>query len=102
MKFNSLRVLMVTGVYPTEQQSHAGTFIKSQVDSLIAAGLTVDILHPDPDRRCCAISRLPSRSLAKRLPDVTTSYMDIMASGALLLACNGERRSLPHFWVTTF
>src|SRR5579885_1073538 len=48
MKFNSLRVLMVTGVYPTEQQSHAGTFIKSQVDSLIAAGLTVDILHPSP------------------------------------------------------
>src|SRR5579885_2193854 len=48
MKFNSLRVLMVTGVYPTEQQSHAGTFIKSQVDSLIAAGLTVDILHPRP------------------------------------------------------
>jgi len=39
---------MVTGVYPTEQHPHAGTFIKSQVDSLIAAGLKVDVLHPRP------------------------------------------------------
>src|SRR5581483_1197923 len=45
---NRLRVLMVTGVYPTEERPHAGTFIKSQVDSLITAGLTVDILHPRP------------------------------------------------------
>ena len=48
MQFNRLRVLMVTGVYPTERHPHAGTFIKSQVDSLIAAGLKVDILHPRP------------------------------------------------------
>jgi len=43
-----LRVLMVTGVYPTAQFPHAGTFIKSQVDSLIAAGLDVEVLHPKP------------------------------------------------------
>src|SRR5712692_10189105 len=44
----SLRVLVVTGVYPTEQCPHAGTFIKSQVDSLIAAGLEVEVIHPKP------------------------------------------------------
>ena len=40
------RVLVVTGVYPTERRPHAGTFIKSQVDSLIEAGLEVEVLHP--------------------------------------------------------
>ena len=43
-----LRVLMVTGIYPTEQKPHSGTFIKSQVDSLIAAGLEVELIHPKP------------------------------------------------------
>ncbi|MHB8596508.1 MAG: hypothetical protein ACYDER_06820, partial [Ktedonobacteraceae bacterium] len=31
----SLRVLMVTGIYPTRGKPHSGTFIQSQVDSLI-------------------------------------------------------------------
>jgi teichuronic acid biosynthesis glycosyltransferase TuaC len=43
-----LRVLVVTGVYPTEQKPHSGTFIKTQVDSLIAAGLRVELLLPKP------------------------------------------------------
>ena len=43
-----LRVLMVTGAYPTEQKPHSATFVKSQVDSLIAVGLEVDVLHPAP------------------------------------------------------
>ena len=43
-----LRVLMVTGMYPTEQNPHACTFIKTQVDSLIAAGLEVEVIHPRP------------------------------------------------------
>lgn len=43
-----IRVLMVTGVYPTEQSPHLGTFIKSQVDSLVAAGVDVEIIHPKP------------------------------------------------------
>src|SRR5438132_1064323 len=43
-----IRVLMVTGVYPTEQRPHLGTFIKSQVDSLIAAGLELEVIHPKP------------------------------------------------------
>src|SRR6266568_1990729 len=42
------RVLLVTGVYPTEQKPHSGTFIKSQVDSLIAAGLEIELLLPKP------------------------------------------------------
>ncbi len=41
-------VLMVTGVYPTEQRPHAGTFIKSQIDSLIAVGLEIEVIHPKP------------------------------------------------------
>lgn len=45
---NPFRVLMVTGVYPIEQLPHSGTFIKSQVDSLLAAGLEVEIIHPNP------------------------------------------------------
>jgi len=43
-----LRVLMVTGIYPTEHKPHSGTFIKSQVDSLITAGLEVELIHPKP------------------------------------------------------
>ncbi|MHB8599230.1 MAG: glycosyltransferase, partial [Ktedonobacteraceae bacterium] len=44
----SLRVLMVTGIYPTRGKPHSGTFIQSQVDSLIEAGLEVEIIHPKP------------------------------------------------------
>jgi teichuronic acid biosynthesis glycosyltransferase TuaC len=40
------RVLMVTGIYPTEHRPHKGTFIKTQVDSLIAEGLEVEVIHP--------------------------------------------------------
>jgi glycosyltransferase involved in cell wall biosynthesis len=42
------RVLMVTGIYPTPQQPHSGTFIKPLVDSLRAAGHEVEIIHPRP------------------------------------------------------
>lgn len=42
------RVLMVTGVYPKEESPHKGTFIKSQVDSLLAEGLQVEVIHPKP------------------------------------------------------
>src|ERR1700680_1748666 len=43
-----LCVLMVTGVYPTERIPHSGTFIKTQVASLTAAGLEVEVIHPKP------------------------------------------------------
>lgn len=42
------RVLMVTGIYPTEQKPHSGTFIKALVDSLVAAGHDVEVVHPKP------------------------------------------------------
>ncbi len=41
-----LRVLMVTGMYPTAQKPHDCTFIKTQVDSLIAEGVEVEVIHP--------------------------------------------------------
>ncbi|GCF08221.1 glycosyltransferase [Dictyobacter arantiisoli] len=44
------RVLMVTGIYPTKERPHAGTFVKTQVDSLCDAGLQVDVLHPSIGR----------------------------------------------------
>src|SRR5437016_3796307 len=39
---------MVTGAYPSEQRPHWATFIKSQVESLIEAGLEVEVLRPAP------------------------------------------------------
>ncbi|HEY0755334.1 MAG TPA: glycosyltransferase [Ktedonobacteraceae bacterium] len=42
------RVLMVTGIYPTERKPHAGTFIRPIVEALRGQGHTVDILHPGP------------------------------------------------------
>ena len=44
----ALRVLMVTGAYPTQQKPHSCTFIKSQVDSLLVEGLDVEVIHPKP------------------------------------------------------
>lgn len=42
------RVLMVTGIYPTERKPHSGTFIKPIVDALQAEGHEVEIIHPGP------------------------------------------------------
>lgn len=42
------RVLTVTGAYPAECKPHWGTFIKSQVDSLIAQGLEIEVIRPQP------------------------------------------------------
>src|SRR5579884_635417 len=44
----SLRVLMVTGAYPTPTRPHWAPFIKSQVESLREAGVQVDVLQPRP------------------------------------------------------
>src|SRR5258708_13540596 len=43
-----LRILMVTGAYPTEKVPHSCTYIKSQVESLIDAGHEVEVIHPRP------------------------------------------------------
>jgi len=73
-----LRVLVVTGVYPTEQRPHAGTFIKSQVDSLIAAGLEVEVVHPQPGptplRYLAAIRDVFLKTLTKRFDLVHGHY----------------------------
>ncbi len=42
------RVLIVTGIYPREGHPHSGTFIKTIVDALVAAGHDVEIIHPRP------------------------------------------------------
>lgn len=39
---------MVTGIYPTPERPHKGTFVKPIVDSLLADGHTVEIVHPNP------------------------------------------------------
>jgi teichuronic acid biosynthesis glycosyltransferase TuaC len=39
---------MVTGIYPTEARPHSGTFIQTLVDSLRAAGVEVEVIHPAP------------------------------------------------------
>lgn len=42
------RILMVTGIYPTPERPHKGTFVKAIVDSLEAIGHEVEIVHPNP------------------------------------------------------
>lgn len=49
-KVEPYRVLMVTGVYPTQETPYLGTFIKTQVESLKEAGLQVEVIHPMPGR----------------------------------------------------
>lgn len=65
------RVLMVTGIYPTEQAPHKGTFIKSQVDSLIAEGLEVEVIHPRPGP---VLLRYASAALQVFLKTLTGRY----------------------------
>lgn len=43
-----LRVLMVTGIYPTPRQPHSGTFVKTLVDALATSGIGIEIVHPRP------------------------------------------------------
>src|SRR6266849_9750127 len=69
-----VRVLVVTGVYPTEQLPHLGTFIKSQVDSLIAAGLEVEIIHPKPGPVLLRYARAAIQVFFKTL----TGHFDIV------------------------
>lgn len=47
-KEQKYRVLMVTGIYPTKEKPHSGTFIRPIVEALRAQGHTVDLIHPGP------------------------------------------------------
>ncbi len=72
------RVLVVTGVYPTPQIPHKGTFVKSQVDSLIAAGLDIDVLLPRPGpsplRYARAFAQVFLSSLSRRYDVIHGQY----------------------------
>src|SRR5258708_3043764 len=72
------RVLMVTGVYPTEELPHKGTFIKSQIDSLVAAGVEVEIIHPKigliPLRYALTIMQVFLKTLTGRFDIVHGHY----------------------------
>lgn len=40
------RILMVSGIYPSKERPHSGTFVKAMVDALVARGHEVEIVHP--------------------------------------------------------
>lgn len=42
------RIMMVTGIYPTDERPHKGTFVKAIVEPLIELGHEVEIIHPNP------------------------------------------------------
>ncbi len=69
---------MVTGIYPTEQVPHSGTFIKSQVDSLIAAGIEVEVIHPKPGpvplRYAAAVTQVFLKTFRRRFDIVHGHY----------------------------
>jgi glycosyltransferase involved in cell wall biosynthesis len=73
-----LQVLMVTGAYPTKGNPHSGTFIKTQVDSLLAAGLEIEIIHPKPGpfllRYASAAVQVFLKTLTKRFNIVHGHY----------------------------
>jgi teichuronic acid biosynthesis glycosyltransferase TuaC len=58
---------MVTGVYPTAQRPHLGTFIKSQVDSLLEEGLEIEVIHPGPGPVWLRYARAMSQVFLKTL-----------------------------------
>ena len=69
------RVLMVTGIYPTPERPHKGTFVKPIVDSLLADGHTVEIVHPNPSHS------MPLRYLSATLQvffKTLTGHFDIV------------------------
>ncbi|GCE03729.1 glycosyltransferase [Dictyobacter aurantiacus] len=73
------RVLMVTGIYPTVEKPHAGTFVKSQVDALTEAGLEVDVIHPrvgipTPLRYASALSQIWRAALSGRYNVINGQY----------------------------
>jgi teichuronic acid biosynthesis glycosyltransferase TuaC len=45
-----LRVLVLTAMYPTESNPSKGTFVKEQVDSLLAEGIDVSVMQFNGDR----------------------------------------------------
>lgn len=77
-KKKSYRVLMVTGIYPTAAHPDKGTYIKSQVDSLIAASVDIEVIHPKPGpvplRYATAIVQVFLKTLTRRFDVVHGHY----------------------------
>ncbi len=76
-----LRILMVTGIYPTPEKPHKGTFVKVLVDSLIQAGVEVEVVHPDlnlpaPLRYLSATAQIFVKTLTGRF-DVVHGHYDL-------------------------
>jgi glycosyltransferase involved in cell wall biosynthesis len=73
-----LRILTVTGAYPAAYRPHWGTFIKSQVDSLIEQGLEVEVIRPKPGpmplRYATAIAQVFLKTLSGRYDIVHGHY----------------------------
>ncbi len=74
-----LRVLMVTGIYPTAERPHKGTFVKSLVDSLTAVGIEVEVIHPKsslptPLRYAIAATQVFCKTLTKHFDIVNGHY----------------------------
>ncbi len=73
-----LRILMVSGVYPSTLYPQKGVFVKSQMDALLAAGVEVEIVHPragpTPLRYMEAVLQVFCRTLTKRFDVVHGHY----------------------------
>jgi len=74
-----LRVLMVTGIYPTAERPHKGTFVKSLVVSLTAVGVDVEVIHPKPSlptllRYVIATTQVFCKTLTKHFDVVNGHY----------------------------
>jgi glycosyltransferase involved in cell wall biosynthesis len=73
-----MRVLMVSGVFPTERAPHLGTHIKSQIDSLAQAGIEVEVIYPAPGiaaiRYAKAALEVLCRTLTRRYDVVHGHY----------------------------
>lgn len=72
------RILMVTGIYPTQALPHKGTFIKTLVDSLVTRGHEVEIIHPKQGpvimRYLCAAWQVFWKTLTGRFDIVHGHY----------------------------
>jgi teichuronic acid biosynthesis glycosyltransferase TuaC len=72
------RILMVSGIYPTEERPHSGTFVKALVDALLARGHEVEVVHPRPGpsplRYFSATLQVFFKTLTKRFDIVHGQY----------------------------
>jgi len=69
---------MVSGIYPTKERPHSGTFVKALVDALVARGHEVEIVYPRPGpsplRYFSATLQVFFKTLTKRFDVVHGHY----------------------------